>query len=378
MTSIDFVSNPFTGGGPRNIYTLSGILNKSGYNSSVRFFNELSYRKGSRVLVEQFGVSVKEPSKILDVLNRTTSVSDNLRFSLLPVFLFQEYIGRVATLYSNNIPDAFVSTFWQSVFPTEYVSRKRKKAHFYFVQADETGFSNNKTYKAMAEKTYKLNIPKLTHSKWVKEHLDVKYGGENEYIGMGINHESFKPRGKNKEATVFTIARKERDKGFDIFVKAMNEVWKGRKDFKVVIAGNQKFVEAMRSDNLIHFPFDNIEWLHDDNELSKWYETSIFVNTGRFEALPMPPLEAMASGSSVVMTNMPGAREYTHDYENALLCPAGDFRSFAEKIDELLSSEDLRSKISRAGIATASKYTWENVASRTVNFLRNHGLEVRQ
>lgn len=375
MTTVDFVTNPFSGGGPRNVYTLSRRLNYLGYTSSIILFNELSYRRNSNAINQRFHVNIKKPPEAIDSLNRVTSKSDNLTFSLLPLFLFQQYITRVAALDSQEIPDAFISTFWQSVTPTHYLARKRGRAHFYFVQADETGFSQNKTYKAMARKTYAMDIPKFTHSRWLKEHLDLNYGGENEYIGMGIDHDVFTTRDLEMEPTVFTIARKDYDKGFDIFVKAMNLLAKKRSDFKVIIAGDGKIVESLNEKKAMQFPFEYIGWVNDDQVLAMHYTKSVFVNTGRFEALPMPPLEAMACGSSVVMTNMVGAQEYARNNENALLCPPGDHSCFAERIDELLSSENLRRKISREGIKTASNYTWENVTTQLVNFLKRHGIE---
>ena len=148
-----------------------------------------------------------------------------------------------------------------------------------------------------------------------------------------------------------------------------------RNDFRVVIAGEGKTVKSMTEKKTIRFPFEYIGWVNDDSELAIRYTKSIFVNTGRFEALPMPPLEAMACGSSVVMTDMIGAREYARNNKNALLCPPGDHLCFAERIDELLSSESLRHEISKEGIKTASSYTWENVTTRMIGFLRQHGLK---
>ena len=296
--------------------------------------------------------------------------------TLFPLFLFQQYVTRPMSIMSHELPDALISTFWASVKPTDIVARKTGKKHFYFVQADESGFSSNKNYKRMAEKSYRMNLPRFTHSKWVKEHLDLNYGGENEYIGMGINHESFRPKNLGREATVFTIARSLYDKGFDIFVQAVNELYRRRKDFTIRIAGEQGIVNSYKENGTIKFPFEYVGWLSNDTELASHYEKSIFVNSGRFEALPMPPIEAMASGSSVVMTDMPGNHEFAQDNMNCLLCRPEDYRCFADKIGELLSSESLRSRLSMEAKNTAKGYTWENVSKRMKKFLENHDLYI--
>lgn len=374
MTTIDFVTNAFSGGGPRNIYTISSLLNDSGFSSSILSFNELSYRNESNRIVDQFGISIRKPSGKIDAVNRVLSISDNLSLPLLPMFLFQEYVTRVAALKSFPSPDVYVSTFWQSVIPTDYVARKLVRPHLYFVQADETRFSANRIYKKMVEKTYRLDITKFTHSRWVKEYLDKNFGGNTEFIGMGINHNVFKPQNLEKKPCIFTIARGGAEKGFDVFVKAMNELKKRGNDFKVIIAGNRKFIDSTNDKFGFEFEYENPGWIRDDGELAALYESCIFVNTGRFEALPMPPLEAMACGSSVVLTDMPGAREYAVDGKNSLLCEADNPICFAEKVEELLLSDSLRSSLGKEGIETASRYTWEEVKRRMINLLKDQGL----
>ena len=374
MAIIDFVTNPHSGGGPRNSYTLARLLNENGYESNLIFFNELTSQKRSDLIIKQFNVKAKMPNNLLRTLNRALYQSDDVTFLKLPSFYFQEYFTRAMTLKKHRDTDAFISTFWQTVTPTSRVSKAFNKQHFYFVQADETKFSNNKIYKRLAEKSYQLNIPRFTHSKWVKDFLDLNYGGDNTNIGMGIDHEAFKPRNLEKEEVVFTIARSGPNKGFDVFVKAMNVLILKYPNIKIKIAGEARIVEEMKSSGAIKFPFHYLGWIRDDMVLSEFYEKSIFVNTGAFEALPMPPLEAMACGSAVVMTDMPGAKEYAINGQNCLLSDPRDHDSFAENISELLDSNTLRLKISRNAENTARGYTWEKTIRNFTQFLAEHGM----
>lgn len=374
MSIIDFVTNPFTGGGPRNIYTISNLLNQAGFDSSVLFFNDISTNKKSRVISEQFNVKIKMPSNFLGNLNRILSISDEVNFFKMPLFLLQEYLTRPLSISYHKSADAYISTFWQSVIPTSKVTQRLKGVHLYFVQADETIFSSNSIYKKLAEKSYKTNISKFTHSMWIKEHLDSKFGGENTYIGMGINHDTFRVRNLAKEQVIFTIARGDPNKGFEVFVNAMNELIKTHPDLKIKIAGEQDIINKMKKGGLIKFPFEFLGWLNNDEELSKLYETSIFVNTGNFEALPMPPLEAMASGSSVVMTDMIGAKEFAKDGVNSLLCPAGDFKCFASKIESILHDDTQRGIYSKEGVRTVKRYRWEFVIARLTQLFEEHDI----
>lgn len=127
-----------------------------------------------------------------------------------------------------------------------------------------------------------------------------------------------------------------------------------------MIAGEKRVTEGLN----LKFPFTHVGWINDDNMLADLYARSIFVNTGLHEALPMPPLEAMASGSSVVASDIPGAAEYARDGENCLLTRLGDPKDVAEKIGRLLDSPDLREKLATEGVTTARSYTWEKTVQR--------------
>lgn len=367
---VDFVMNPYRGGGPRNVYILSHLLNERGYTSDILTFGDIpGYRPDQKPYSDELNINLRRPGNLLSFINKAMSLSDNLTYFKSPIFQIQQRITRVRALGAYKSPDVYISTFWQSVFPTMRVAQKNKKRQIYFVQANEATFGNNKFYSRKAEATYRLPLTKFTQSKWLQGFLNEKYSGNTEYIGIGIDHNKFKKKGFSAEDTVFTIARGGKDKGFDVFIKAMNSLHQQRRDFKVLIAGDPQIIERARLRYGIEFDYECLGWIYDDQKLAELYEKCIFVNTGRTEALPMPPLEAMACGSSVVMTDMPGGKEYARDGLNSLLCSPGDYGDFSEKIDKLISSKSLRQRLSEKAIETASVYTWTKVLDRFVSLL---------
>jgi glycosyltransferase involved in cell wall biosynthesis len=69
------------------------------------------------------------------------------------------------------------------------------------------------------------------------------------------------------------------------------------------------------------------------------------------------PLEAMAVGRPVVATGTGGSREYLRDGLNCLIYqPRDDAEALASAIRRLAGDEELRSRVRRAGIETASRY----------------------
>ncbi len=80
------------------------------------------------------------------------------------------------------------------------------------------------------------------------------------------------------------------------------------------------------------------------------------------EPFGMVPLEAMASGTAVVGTGTGGSGEFLIDGVNCLRVPPGDDRAIAAAVRRL-ADDDLRSRLVRAGIATAA-YFDDEVYSR--------------
>jgi phosphatidylinositol alpha-mannosyltransferase len=78
-------------------------------------------------------------------------------------------------------------------------------------------------------------------------------------------------------------------------------------------------------------------------------------------------LEAMASGTPVVATDIPGyASVLTHGQEGLLARPNNP-RALADALLKLLNRQ-LRLTMAERGVATANKYSWENVSRQVVDY----------
>lgn len=371
--NVYFVMDPTDGGGPRNVFTLSALLDRYGYGSKVlSFTSKVSLNKffDRKIRHNFYQADRLEPSFFLAIFNNAASLFNNVNYKNYLLFVLEQFFLHPITLSTFSKPDFYVATAWQSFFPALVTSRRYDKKLLYFVQADETEFSDNKLYKKKCAQTYYNDITKFTQSKWLVDEFESKFGVKLNHIGFGINHEMFYPRQVEISKVIFTIARSEKIKGFSVFVRAINRLWKIRQDFKVLIAGsNEKIIK----NETIDFPYVYLGWIRDDNILAELYSASIFVNTGLNEALPMPPLEAMACGGTVVMTANGGSVEYTRNMENCVLVKPGDYKDLADKLDEILTSESLRESLRYGAIETAKKYNWSDVVENFIGLLRKEG-----
>ncbi|WP_067434723.1 glycosyltransferase family 4 protein, partial [Nocardioides jensenii] len=78
---------------------------------------------------------------------------------------------------------------------------------------------------------------------------------------------------------------------------------------------------------------------------------------------PIKPVEAMALGRAVVVSDLPPLRELVRDSHNGRLVPAGDARALAGVLAELAAAPDVRRRLGANGRADVlANRTWERAA----------------
>ncbi len=87
-----------------------------------------------------------------------------------------------------------------------------------------------------------------------------------------------------------------------------------------------------------------------------------------YEGFGFPVLEAFAAGVPVLTSNVSSLVEVAG--EAAVLVDPTDVDAIASALTELVADEDLRAVLSAAGVARASRFTWEATARATAVVLR--------
>ena len=81
----------------------------------------------------------------------------------------------------------------------------------------------------------------------------------------------------------------------------------------------------------------------------------------------MPVAEAMAAGVPVACSDIEPLREIASDA--ALLFTPGDEHGIAQALHRITSDESLRARLTEAARRRATRFTWEEAASRTLAVL---------
>lgn len=96
---------------------------------------------------------------------------------------------------------------------------------------------------------------------------------------------------------------------------------------------------------------------------------ALFVYPSIYEGFGLPPLEAMASGVPVIVSNRASLPEIVGN-AGVLINPE-DIESLAETMESLLGDKGKREKMSKMGLQRAKNFTWKTCADKTIEIYKN-------
>jgi glycosyltransferase involved in cell wall biosynthesis len=103
-------------------------------------------------------------------------------------------------------------------------------------------------------------------------------------------------------------------------------------------------------------------WVDDAGRAALVREAAVFAYPSRYEGFGLPPIEAMASGTPVVTSNVSSLPEVVGDA--AVLIDPHDPAAIAEGIRRVLTSPTLRAELVAKGLARARLFSWEESVRR--------------
>jgi glycosyltransferase involved in cell wall biosynthesis len=136
---------------------------------------------------------------------------------------------------------------------------------------------------------------------------------------------------------------------------------RGLDHLKLVIIGDEmsKYTALRRAvhRHQLHKYVRFLGFLSEDTLAVMYRLAAVFVFPSLYEGFGLPPLEAMASGTPVVTSNLSSLPEVTGDA--ALLVDPYDATAIADGIFRVLTDETLRRELRRKGVARAQQFSWE-------------------
>jgi len=222
---------------------------------------------------------------------------------------------------------------------------------------------------------------KIAVSEPALNYISKYFPAEYKVIPNGIDTNHYRPDGplrqeyRDGKLNILFVGRLEGRKGIEDLIHACSYVKRDFSGFRLIIVGPglklryryELLAKKLISDQIVFtglVPF---------NSLAEYYRTAdIFCApaTGG-ESFGIVLLEAMASGTPVVATDIAGYSSVITNRIDGILARTADRRSIAEALLTLIHDKALRLKLAENGLATARKYGWENVSRQVVDYYKS-------
>jgi glycosyltransferase involved in cell wall biosynthesis len=178
------------------------------------------------------------------------------------------------------------------------------------------------------------------------------------YLSQSINTEKIKMSNKVEEKYVLFVGVRAAYKNFDFFLKATAR-WLLKNEMRLYCLGGGEFnkEELLLMESLgISNNATQIEFK--DNELAVYYTNAFaFVFPSAYEGFGIPVLESMACGCPVILPNTSSFPEVAEDA--GIYFELNNASSLVEKLQDLLTDDNLRQEKINLGFKQEKKFSWE-------------------
>ena len=345
-----------------------------GFKVVYEYANQLVARGHEVVIVHPHRLDRIWPSRLVTATRRLVKrVKPRPDLRLIPAVPWHQIDSRVRMLQvpdpaALHIPDGDVvfATYWVlAEYVKNYPSRKGTK--FYLIQAFEEAWAGPK---AKVNAIWLAPLYKIVVSRGLYEHgleLGV-HEDEMIYIPDGIDHAKY--------TLISPIERRPPQIAMlyhPLFVK-------GATDGIEALQLARKMYPALRAIlfGITPRPASLPNWIEYYCNPSQEYlinhiynGSSIYLCPSWSEGFGLPLAEAMSCGSAVVSTNTAGIREFAENGVTALLSPVKQPKALADNLLRLLTDDQLRIKLARAGYERIQTFTWDRSTDLLESFINS-------
>ena len=364
------------GGIARVVNDLSKRLIKDGHEVTV-----VTYREGNAPYFEDDkGVKVYRIDNY--IINPNNFIDWIMQMNFNMVAKASEIIakeGKFDVIHAHDWLVAYAAKTLKNSYDTPIVST---------IHATESGRNSgihDETQRYINDTEWMLTYEStevIVNSNYMKRELQSLFGLPFEKINVvpnGININMFsgierdyefrRQYALDNEKIILFMGRLVYEKGIQHLISAMPKILQRYHDAKLVIVGKggmtdelKAQVNSMGIENKVYFT-----GYMDSKQVCKMYkcaDVSVFPST--YEPFGIVALEAMLSGTPVVVSDIGGLNEIVEHGENGMKSYAGNPNSIADSILSLLYNPQLSQEVvKKAKNMVKSEYNWAKIAQDT-------------
>lgn len=290
---------------------------------------------------------------------RGHEVSIVTRDSRHPWIAIRVPVTEVRRFDESTLPpaDVHVATWFPTVVPT--VRARLAPKIFHLSQGWEAIYPNTSDRRDEIDEAYRQSVPKLLTSAHLLSLFEGRYPGPYHVLPPAIRSNDYRPSGPEPEGarrppTVGIVGPFEApNKGIRVALAALARLRATGREIRLHRASQLPQSDAERALLACALYRHGISV----TEMADFYRGLDLLIHPSFEAegFPVPPLEAMASGVPVILTDIPSYGPIPRDA--AAFVPPGDDAAMALEAARLLDDANLWRERRRRGLEVASRFS---------------------
>ncbi len=281
-------------------------------------------------------------------------------------------IPEIAKKFDAVIATANYSVEWLKNFATN----TNVKLGYYVQGYEPLMYSRDSAAYLKAKSSYTLisNMRCFSKTIWTKEMVQTNVGITCCDVGISIDIDRFRPLAEDDYtggpiSVVAMIRPGSPYRSPKLTISALRKIKKIYSEKVIIrIYGSDNLYDAVDK-NDIDFHLENYGKLTQDEVVSLFSKSDIFVDFSSHQAMGLSALEAMACGCAVIVPQNGGATEFVLNNVNGLAVDTLSQKACTEALKTVINDFDFRNKIRMNAVRDVCKYYVEKSAYNILNFM---------
>ncbi len=207
-----------------------------------------------------------------------------------------------------------------------------------------------------------------------KDILKLKFykNANVEVVYPGISLENYYLADKTSYPSLLYVGRLKNYKNIDTALRAFAEVLTKFPNSVFTIAGfgdARDRLEALAKELNIISSVNFLGKVSEERKLDLLATSWLMIQPSMIEGWGITVIEANASGTTVIASDVKGLRDSVVDGKTGLLVKAEDSKMFAESIIKLIENKSFRDQLSKESIKWSQQFDWQMSANKFMNII---------